>query len=57
MVANAASLMGMQWGSPDDELGSVEESGRIDISHLAEMDFFRQVMTSWGALSSAWEGV
>lgn len=36
---------------------AVEESGRDEVSHRVYMDSFRQVMTSWGALSSAWERV
>jgi hypothetical protein len=55
-VAKAASSMGMQSGKKP-----VGGSSRVAPTQFAkrwkvEMDFLRQVMTSWGALSSACEG-
>ena len=55
-VAKAASLMGMQSGRrPAGTLSfGFDEWTHAARRAAVEMVFLRQVMTSWGALSSAW---
>jgi hypothetical protein len=56
MVAKAASFIGIQLEKrpPVGSFGFEEVTNPLRRSKV-EMDFLRQVMTSWGALSSACE--
>ena len=48
--------MGMHRGIEGAE--AIEEPGRDEVTHRrVEIESLRQVMTSWGALSSAWQKV